>query len=72
MTISGRERLAKSIGSEDNVVRMRGSVAAAQPRDLMKANPSRQSAMASGNRSRHTLVAAARAGRARPNASIVR
>ena len=33
--------------------------------------PSRHRPIASGNRSRHTRVAAARAGRARPNASMV-
>ena len=38
---------------------------------LMKARPSRQRPIASGKRSRQTLVAAARAGRARPNASMV-
>ena len=41
-------------------------------RDLMKARPSRQRPIASGKRSRQTLVAAASAGRARPKASIVK
>ena len=39
---------------------------------FMKARPSRQRSIASGKRLRQTRVAAARAGSAEPNASIVR